>query len=197
VPSAVVQSDADPKAYLADSRIGALALGPGLGKGETARTLLAAALKASPPLILDADAITLLAETGPAALHGLANVPILTPHAGEFARLFDDRAGGKVEQARRAAAEAHSVIVYKGPDTIVAAPDGRAAIASPSSWLASAGTGDVLTGVVAAMRAWGMDAFDAACAGVWLHARAAELAGKGLIADDLLDHLPAAFADCL
>jgi hydroxyethylthiazole kinase-like uncharacterized protein yjeF len=197
VPSAVVQSTADPKALLEDIRIGALALGPGLGKGDKARGLLAAALAGPLPLILDADALTLIAESGPTALHGLAEVPILTPHAGEFARLFEDRSGGKIEQARRAAAAAHAVIVYKGPDTIVAAPDGRAAIASPSSWLATAGTGDVLTGVIAAMRAWGMDAFDAACAGVWLHGRAAELAGKGLIADDLLDHLPAAFADCL
>jgi len=197
VPSAIVQRRTDPRAIFDDSRVGALALGPGLGKGETARALLAAALKGALPLVLDADALTLVAESGPAALHGLTNVPILTPHAGEFARLFEDRSGSKVEQARRAAAEAHSVIVYKGPDTIVAAPDGRAAIAVPSSWLATAGTGDVLTGVIAAMRAWGLDAFDAACAGIWLHGRAAEFAGKALIADDLLDHLPAAFADCL
>ncbi len=197
VPSAIVQSRSGARAALADGRIGAIAIGPGLGKGEEARALLAAALKASSPLVLDADALTLLAEEGPAALHGLANLPILTPHAGEFARLFEDRSGSKVEQARRAAAQAHSVIVYKGPDTIVAAPDGRAAIAAPSSWLATAGTGDVLTGVIAAMRAWGLDAFEAACAGIWLHGRAAELAGKGLIADDLLDTLPAAFADCL
>jgi len=197
VPSAIVQSKADPRSVLDDVRVGTLVLGPGLGKGEAARELLEAALRGSLPLVLDADALTLLAESGTAALHGIANVPILTPHAGEFARLFEDRSGSKVEQARRSAAEARSVIVYKGPDTIVAAPDGRTAIAAPSSWLATAGTGDVLTGVIAAMRAWGLDAYDAACAGVWLHGRAAELAGKGLIADDLLDHLPAAFADCL
>lgn len=90
------------------------------------------------------------------------------------------------------------MLVYKGADTVVAAPDGRAAIAPPAShWLATAGTGDVLAGVIAAMRAWGLDPFEAACAGVWLHGRAAERAGAGMIADDLLEHLPAAFAECL
>jgi ADP-dependent NAD(P)H-hydrate dehydratase / NAD(P)H-hydrate epimerase len=198
VPSAVVQSSGNAEALLGDSRIGALAIGPGLGKGEKARGLLAAALGSSAPLVLDADALTLIAEQGPGSLRQVSQIPILTPHGGEFARLFADRSGSKIEQARRAAAEAHAVIVYKGPDTVVAAPDGRAAIApSASHWLATAGTGDVLTGAIAAMRAWGLDAFEAACAGVWLQARAAELAGPGLIADDLLDHLPAAFADCL
>ena len=97
-----------------------------------------------------------------------------------------------------AAHAAQAVIVYKGPDTVVAAPDGRAAIApSASHWLATAGTGDVLAGVIAAMRAAGLDAFEAACSGVWLHGRAAALAGPGLIADDLLDHLPQARAECL
>ena len=90
------------------------------------------------------------------------------------------------------------MIVYKGADTVVAAPDGRAAIApSASPWLASAGTGDVLAGVIAAMRAGGLEPFEAACAGVWLHGRAAEKAGPGLIADDLIARLPAAIDECL
>jgi NAD(P)H-hydrate repair Nnr-like enzyme with NAD(P)H-hydrate dehydratase domain len=131
-------------------------------------------------------------------LHEAAAVPVLTPHAGEFARLFPDLQGSKVERSLAAAARARAVVVHKGPDTVVAAPDGRAAIAgAPSGWLATAGTGDVLTGVVAAMRARGLDAFEAACAGVWLHGRAASLAGPGLIADDLLDRLPAALASCI
>jgi ADP-dependent NAD(P)H-hydrate dehydratase / NAD(P)H-hydrate epimerase len=198
IPSAIVQSGSDARALLRDSRVGALAIGPGLGKGEKEGDVLAMALASGLPLVLDADALNRIAEIGPKALHAAATTPILTPHAGEFAKLFADRSGSKVEQARRAAAEARSVIVYKGPDTVVAAPDGRAAIAAAASnWLATAGTGDVLTGVIAAMRAWGLDAFDSACAGVWLHGRAAAFAGRGLIADDLLDHLPAAFADCL
>ena len=198
LPAAVVQGKGDLDSLLDDSRVGAIAAGPGLGKGEEARTLLARLLTASTPLVLDADALTLTAAQGLEGLRRAAQVPILTPHAGEFARLFEDRSGSKVEQARRAADAARSVIVYKGPDTVVAAPDGRAAIApAASNWLATAGTGDVLTGVIAAMRAWGLEAYEAACAGVWLHGRAAELAGRGLIADDLLDHLPGAFADCL
>jgi hydroxyethylthiazole kinase-like uncharacterized protein yjeF len=199
VPSAVVQSPADPQGLLEDMRVGAVVLGPGLGKSERAGERLEAALGASAPLVLDADALTLIAaDGGPARLHGAAQVPILTPHAGEFARLFGPGQGSKVEMARRAAAEARSVLVYKGADTVVAAPDGRAAIAPAAShWLATAGTGDVLAGVIAAMRAWGLGPFEAACAGVWLHGRAAERAGAGMIADDLLEHLPAAFAECL
>ena len=198
IPSAIVQSGSHARTLLDDSRIGAIAVGPGLGKGEKEGDLLGMALASNAPLVLDADALTRIAEIGLSALHVASTTPILTPHAGEFAKLFADRSGSKVDQARRAAAESKSVIVYKGPDTVVAAPDGRAAIAAASSsWLATAGTGDVLTGVVAAMRAWGLDAYEAACAGVWVHGRAAALAGRGLIADDLLDHLPAAFADCL
>jgi hydroxyethylthiazole kinase-like uncharacterized protein yjeF len=198
VPSAVVQGRKAPAAVLADPRLGAAVLGPGLGLGDEAGALLDAALASTVPLVLDADALTLLARSTAARLHGLPEMPILTPHAGEFARLFPDARGSKVEQARHAAAEARAVIVAKGADTVIAAPDGRAAIAPPAAgWLATAGTGDVLAGVVAAMRAFGLDAFDAACAGVWLHGRAAELGGPGMIADDLLGHLPAAFDDCV
>jgi hydroxyethylthiazole kinase-like uncharacterized protein yjeF len=141
---------------------------------------------------LDADALFLLDS---ASLASLPHMAILTPHAGEFQRLFGDQEGSKVEQARGAAAEAGAVIVYKGADTVVAAPDGRAAVAPPApAWLASAGTGDVLTGIIAAMRARGMEPFEAACAGVWLHGRAAERAGAGMIADDLIACLPSAMA---
>jgi hydroxyethylthiazole kinase-like uncharacterized protein yjeF len=159
--------------------------------------LLEQALNAGHPLVLDADAITLLGRSGRSDLGHLGHTPILTPHAGEFARLFPASGASKLEQARTAAAASGAVIVFKGSDTIVAAPDGRAAIAPPTShWLASAGTGDVLTGIIAAMRAKGMDAFEAACAGVWLHGGAAALAGPSLIADDLLVHLPTAVAEC-
>ena len=198
LPSAVVQSRSDAAGLLGEPRLGAAVLGPGLGRGDAGRESLERALGAQVPLVLDADALNLLTGTGLEPLRGLAETPILTPHAGEFARLFEDRSGNKVEQARRAAATAGAVIVYKGADTVVAAPDGRAAIApTASSWLATAGTGDVLAGVIGAMRGSGLDAFEAACAAVWLHGRTAALAGEGLIADDLLCHLPAAVAECL
>jgi hydroxyethylthiazole kinase-like uncharacterized protein yjeF len=197
LPSAIVVDEAEPEAVLADTRIGAAAVGPGLGRGASATKLLATALAADVPLVIDADALTLAAEEGPALFRRARHTPILTPHAGEFDRLFGSLSGSKVEQARQAARASGAVVVYKGPDTVVAAPDGRAAIAeSASHWLVTAGTGDVLTGAVAAMRASGLDAFEAACAGVWLHGRAATLAGPGFIADDLLLHLRQAITEC-
>ena len=191
VSAAVIQIPGDPLARLDDSRIGALLLGPGLV--EDAEGLLDAALGAGPRLVLDAGALRLLAQRGMDRVEDA----ILTPHEGEFTALFGTLAGSKVERARAAAVRSGAVIVYKGPDTVVAAPDGRAAIATPPHWLASAGTGDVLAGTIAALRAGGREAFEAACAGVWLHRRAAELAGPGLIADDLVAQLQPALTECL
>lgn len=191
VPHAVVQAGNEG---WDDAQIGGLLVGPGLGRSGAARLRLEAALACGRPLILDADALSLLGE-------GRMTLPegtILTPHAGEFRRLFGDLAGSKVEQARAAAAKSGAVMLFKGADTVVAAPGGRAAIGPTApSWLASAGTGDVLAGIVAALRASGLAPFDAACAAVWLHGRAAELAGPALIADDLVARLPAAVAECL
>ena len=177
-----------------DARIGALVVGPGLGRGEEAARLLRRALSTEHPLVLDADALVLFDLE---ALREARHTAILTPHAGEFARLFGAIGGSKVEQARRAAAGSGAVVVYKGGDTVIAAPDGQAAIASAPSWLATAGTGDVLAGIIATMRARGLHAFEAACAGVWLHSRAAELVGPALIADDLAAQLAQALAECL
>jgi hydroxyethylthiazole kinase-like uncharacterized protein yjeF len=178
-----------------DPRIGARAIGPGLGDSWPA---VQAALSASAPAILDAGALTLIAREGIEHLRKAAAIPILTPHAGEFERLFPALPGGKVETTRAAAAAAGSVVVHKGSDTVVAGPDGRAAIARGASpWLATAGTGDVLTGIISAFRAQGLGAFEAACAGVWVHSRAAESAGPALIADDLIARLPAVVAECL
>ena len=192
LPSAVVQNPGAD--YEEDDRVGAVVVGPGLGLGPRGEALLAVALGGSRPLVIDADALNLLSRR---PLPNFASAPILTPHAWEFERLFGKAGGSKVERARTAARKAGAVIVYKGPDTVVAAPDGRAAIAPPAPhWLASAGTGDVLAGVVAAMRAGGLEAYEAACAAVWLHSRAAEIAGAGLIADDLVSHLAAARSDC-
>ncbi len=196
VPSAIVQSVGDTGSF-DDPRIGAVAFGPGLGRSRPARDAFDGIIEADAPLVLDADALSLLSADGPQTLERAKHVPILTPHGGEFGRLFGALAGSKVEQTREAARLSGAVIVFKGPDTVVAHPDGRAAIGPPASrWLASAGTGDVLTGIIAAMRAKGMEPFEAACGGVWLHGRAAALAGPGLIADDLVAQLPRAVAEC-
>lgn len=184
LPHGVVQSAGDPADLLADERIGALAVGPGLGRDAEAERLLDLALASGRPLVLDADALILLAgRSVPAGT-------ILTPHTGEFAKLFPGLTGSKVDKARTAARASGAIVVFKGADTVVAAPDGRATIAPPASpWLATAGTGDVLTGIVAACYAAVGDPFAAACEGVWRHGRAAERAGSGLIADDLIAHL--------
>jgi hydroxyethylthiazole kinase-like uncharacterized protein yjeF len=139
--------------------------------------------------VIDADAITHLGE--PERLKG--QDAIVTPHEGEFRKLFGELPGSKPERALEAARRSGAVVIYKGPDTLVAAPDGRLGFAPRADpWLASAGTGDVLAGMAAAMRARGLEAFEAACAAVWLHGRAAEIAGPQLIADDLAEAIPAA-----
>ena len=186
LPSSIVQSGG---ADLQDERIGCILVGPGLGDVPQVLTL---ALTAPRPIVIDADAIGMVGE--PERLHG--HDTILTPHEGEFRKLFGEIEGSKAERAMEAARRSQSVIIYKGPDTLVAAPDGRLGFAPPApAWLASAGTGDVLAGMIAAVRARGLEAFDAACAAVWLHGRAAELAGPGMIADDLVEAIPFALVD--
>ena len=185
LPHAIVQSGS---ADLYDERIGCVLVGPGLGDIPQVLTL---ALTSKAPKVIDADGIRLVGEPG--RLKG--QDCILTPHEGEFEALFGKLDGSKAERALAAAKSAHNVVVLKGPDTIVAAPDGRCGFAPPApAWLASAGTGDVLAGIIAAMRARGMAPFEAACAGVWLHGRAAEIAGPGMIADDLAAAIPDALA---
>lgn len=183
VPSAVVQTDT---AVLEDERIGCVLVGPGMGDIPQLLTL---ALTSNAPKVIDADAIGQVGE--PERLNG--QKAILTPHSGEFRRLFGDLQGSKAQQALEAARRSGAVVIYKGPDTLVAAPDGRLGFAPPASaWLATAGTGDVLAGIAAAMVARGLPPFEAACAAVWLHGRAAELAGPHMIADDLIHAIPQA-----
>jgi hydroxyethylthiazole kinase-like uncharacterized protein yjeF len=191
VAAAIVQGRKwDPEAR----RHGCLLIGPGLGQAERARQRLAEVLDADGSLVLDADALRLLR---PEEIAGIDTAdgkpPIITPHRSEFEHLFGKLEGSKAEQACAAARIARAVVVYKGPDTVVAAPDGRLAFAAPAPhWLASAGTGDVLAGITAAMRARGLDPFEAGCAAVWLHGRAAETAGPHMIADDLAAAIPEA-----
>jgi hydroxyethylthiazole kinase-like uncharacterized protein yjeF len=185
LPSAIVQTDT---AEINDGRIGCLIVGPGMGDIPRVLTL---ALTSHAPKVIDADAITHLGE--PERLRG--QDAIITPHQGEFERLFGKLEGSKADRALEAAKRSGAVIVYKGPDTLVASPDGRLGFAPPApAWLASAGTGDVLAGMIAAMRARGLEAFEAASAAVWLHGRAAEIAGAQMIADDLAAAIPQALA---
>ena len=185
LPSAIVQLDSAP---INDERIGCLLVGPGMGDVPQVLTL---ALTSKAPKVIDADAITHLGE--PERLKG--QDAIITPHEGEFRKLFGELPGAKPERALEAARRSDAVVVYKGPDTLVASPDGRMGFAPTAHpWLASAGTGDVLAGMVAAMRARGLAAFEAACAAVWLHGRAADIAGPQLIADDLAAAIPRALA---
>lgn len=185
LPASVVQSDA---AEVNDERIGCLLVGPGMGDIPQVLTL---ALTSRAPKVIDADAITHLGD--PERLQ--RQDAIVTPHEGEFRRLFGDLEGSKPERARQAARRSGAVLVYKGPDTVVAEPGGRIGFAPPApAYLATAGTGDVLAGLIAAMRARGLPAFEAACAGVWFHGRAAEIAGPHMIADDLARAIPQALA---
>ncbi|HEX8191731.1 MAG TPA: NAD(P)H-hydrate dehydratase [Allosphingosinicella sp.] len=193
VPSAVVQQPASE--LRAIERMDMIVAGPGFGRSAAAAQRLDGLLASGRPMALDADAIGLLAEPG--RIERLPPDTTLTPHAGEFERLFGPLGSDRIAAARAAAQQSNAVVLLKGPDTIVAAPDGRAAIARPPHWLATAGTGDVLAGIVAAMYAHGFHAWNAACAAVWLHARAALFAGPAFVADDLLAQLRPAMAECL
>jgi hydroxyethylthiazole kinase-like uncharacterized protein yjeF len=199
-------------AVLADARINALCLGPGLGLGAREAALVATALarrREPRATVLDADALTLIARD--AALFDLLHGDcVLTPHAGEFARLFPDLAAklaepatkgptySKVDATRDAAKRAGCVVLFKGPDTVIAAPDGRCSINAAlydraAPWLATAGSGDVLAGFITGLLARGFAPMDAAETAAWLHVECARSFGPGLIAEDVPEELPKVF----
>ncbi len=199
---------------LKDPRFNALCLGPGLGGGDEARALVRAALASARPVVLDADALTAFAED-PAELFALVRANgrvVMTPHGGEFARLFPDIAGklaapavkgpafSRVDAARAAAARAGAVVLLKGSDTVIAAPGGECAVNSAAyereaPWLATAGAGDVLAGFITGLLARGFpfSPMQAAEAGAWLHVECARAFGPGLIAEDIPEELPRVF----
>ncbi len=185
----------------ADPRFNVCVVGPGFGVGERTREIVAAILSARRACVLDADALTSFSNDLQLLIAGVKNTiepVIFTPHTGEFARLFGHlrgAGGSKLDHARKAAGSSGAVIVLKGPDTVVAHPDGRAAIAANAPpYLATAGSGDVLAGIIGGLLAQDVDGFDAAAMAVWLHGEAGAHVGPGLIAEDLPEALPAVLA---
>jgi hydroxyethylthiazole kinase-like uncharacterized protein yjeF len=198
-----VDGAAELRSFLADKRRNAIVLGPGGGVGAAMQEQVLAALASQAAVVLDADALTSFADEPGKLASEIGERPgqdvVLTPHEGEFSRIFNNISkktnfNSKLEKTRLAADLCGAVVVHKGADTVVAAPGGRAAIANngPPS-LATAGSGDVLAGIVAGLMAQGMQAFDAASAAVWLHGEAAAEFGAGLIAEDLPEMLPAVY----
>jgi NAD(P)H-hydrate epimerase len=185
-------------AILDDERKNALLIGPGGGVGEAMCRLVEAALRSPAGVVLDADALTSFSGDLArlvTAIRGHAGPVVLTPHDGEFARLFGAGGGARLERARGAARETGAIILLKGPDTVIAEPSGRAAVnVNAPPWLATAGSGDVLGGFITGLLAQGMPAFEAAAAAAWLHGAAASDFGPGLIAEDLPERLPAVLA---
>ena len=183
-------------ALAAEPRVTSVVIGPGAGADGRTRRRVLSAFQAGKPTVLDADGLTAFAAEPGRLFAALTTTPaVLTPHEGEFSRLFPGITGDKLHRVRQAAARSGAVVLLKGPDTVIAAPDGQATInTNAPPWLATAGSGDVLSGIIGGLLAQGLAPFAAASAGAWLHGEAANAHGPGMIADDLPDAIPDAMA---
>lgn len=197
--TAIMLREKDEAFTAIDERVRAVAIGPGAGLTEELAQDVAALLLRDIPIVLDADALTVFAAQPEMLFAMLHPSAVLTPHEGEFARLFPDiNLEDRNVAARAAAARAGAVILLKGAETIVAAPDGRFATNRHSaSWLATAGAGDVLTGLICGLLAQGQSAFEAACIAAWVHGDIGVRAGPGLTADSMQDWIPLVLSGCL
>ena len=185
-----VDTQAEFTELLAHPRINALVIGPGFGLGPEARQRVLIALQSKKPIVLDADGISTFADDPGELIDQLHEFCVITPHEGEFARIFN-LSGDKVSRARQAAKMTNACVLLKGPDTVIAEPSGRAIInRSGTPYLATAGSGDVLSGLIGGLIVQEMDCFDAACAAAWMHGAAAERFGPGLIAEDIPELIP-------
>ena len=183
---------------LSDSRISSIAVGPGLGLSDQSKSILDIVLKNQSPLVLDADALSLLGLEFADTIKARRGGTVATPHQGEFERVSDMNSSNKIEVCGKLAAVSGATILYKGSDSVVADREGNAAVSTEAChWLSTAGTGDVLTGIVAARLASGMDAFTAAKQSQWLHTRAAQLSGPAFSPDKMTAKIPAAISECL
>lgn len=200
-PSIVVETVTDIaelREKLSDSRISAIAIGPGLGRDGHARDLLTTALDSDAPLVIDADALTVAGAQFSDMIKSRSAETIATPHAGEFAGMRQGDLQDRLDDSRKLARQSGCTILLKGPDTVIVRPDGAAAIAAQSCpWLSTAGTGDVLAGMIASRLATGISGYKAACEGQWLHSRAARLAGPAFTPEMLIDQIPASLQECL
>jgi len=178
-------------ALIGDARVKAVLIGPGAGLTDRTRDFVLAALAAHKACVLDADALTVFKDAPDALFAAIGSPVLMTPHEGEFARLFGKITSREADTLRAAKASG-AVVLLKGSDTVIAAPDGRLVInrAAPPD-LATAGSGDTLAGLATGLIAQGMEGFDAACAACWIHADAARRFGPGLIAEDLSEQIPA------
>lgn len=191
VMTKLADTAAQLEALLDDKRISAVLIGPGCGVSERTKEATLQLLKSKKACVIDADALSAFQSNAKVLFDAISGPTVLTPHEGEFERLFSTK-GVKTERAKEAAKQSNAVIVLKGNDTVIASPDGRVSInANAPVWLATAGSGDVLAGIICGLMGQGMPAYEAACAGTWIQGEVANRFGPGLIAEDLHSSMPA------